>query len=173
MATAAPNLIAEIHVAGTPVPWSAPRTFLGGKPGGKRHHVHAKDERLIAWQDAVRTVSLATVAFVVDHPYMGPVMVEMTFIRKTAKSRLWGRQRWTPTATGKGNGDLTNLAKATEDAICTRRQYKGKGADRVLVSCWPGLIENDAQVCDLVLSKRFGPHDGVTIRVYAIEEDAP
>ncbi len=64
---------------------------------------------------------------------------------------------------------MTNLVKATEDAVKTCRRWKGKGKERTLVEELPGVIEEDSQVCEGYTRKRYGPDDGVEIRVYAVE----
>lgn len=165
------RLIAEICSFGEQaVPWSTPYTFQGGRPGGGRWTVHQKDKRLIAWQDSIRAAHRSQHGL---EPFRGAVMLSLTFHRFTGDETLWGKRWWRP-KTARGHGDLTNLEKAAEDAITSYRQYKmvgKKGAKKkVLVLEVPGVIENDSQVSDKFGRKRWGPQDGIEIRVYAAEE---
>ncbi len=165
------RLIAEIKLTGERlVPWSPPRSFLGGKPGGSRWHVHQKDKRLIAFQDAIRDAADAVKG---PEPYCGPVFLSTTFTKGTADESLWGK-RWWSAQPLRGHPDLTNLLKGAEDAIKTWRQFKmvgPKGAKvKTLHKHWPGVIEEDSQVCDGFPRKRWGPEDAVEIRIYAVED---
>ncbi len=161
--------IAEVSIRGAVVSWSTPETFLGGRPGSaNRQHVHIKNRRLIAWQDTIRAAIDRQIGGP-RTPHQGPVMLSLTFTKGTPDRRLWGKRWWTAKAQ-RGSGDLTNFAKAAEDAIKTWDQYRGKGVDRVLVLRWPGLIGDDSQVCDSFQRKRYGPQDGAEIRVYAFDE---
>ncbi len=162
------RLLAEVKLFGEKaVPWSTPYSFLGGKPGGDRRHVHKRDPRLVAWQDSLRAACRAQYGL---EPYLGPVMLSLVFHKATTDQSLWGTRWWSPRAAS-GHGDLTNLLKGAEDAITTFRQWKGTGKNRVLVFEIPGLIANDSQTCDGFTRKRWGPSDGVEVRVYAVLEE--
>ncbi len=157
------RLIAEIKLFGEKaVAWSAPRTIQA-----RKRWVNLKDKNLIAWQDSLRAAHREQHG---QEPFCGAVMTTMTFHRQTDDKTLWGKRWWFPTSK-RGHPDVTNLEKAAEDAITTFRQYKGKLPNRVLVLEIPGIIENDSQVCDKFGRKRWGPEDGVEIKVYAIEEE--
>lgn len=157
------RLIAEIKLFGErAIAWSPPRTIQA-----RGRWVNLKHKELIAWQDSLRAAHRKQCG---QEPHLGPVMTVMTFHRQTDDKSLWGKRWWFPTSK-RGHGDLTNLVKASEDAITTYRQYKGKLPDRVLVIEIPGIIENDSQVCDGFTRKRWGPQDGIEIQVYAIEEE--
>ncbi len=164
------RLIAEVRLFGEKVvPWSTPKTFLGGKPGGSRWYVHEKDKRLIAWQDSLRAAHRSQHGLT---PFLGAVMVCMVFHKFTADEALWGERWWTPKP-ARGHGDLTNLVKAAEDTLKTYRQYtksKGKSGKRLLAIEIPGVIEDDSQVSDSFTRRVWGPQDGIEIRVYAAEE---
>ena len=163
------RLLATVTLFGEKVvPWSAPKSFQGGKPGGKRHWVHQKDKRLKDWQDRLRVAHREQYG---QEPFCGPVMLAMTFHKGTKDKSLWGKRWWSPKAVV-GHPDITNLTKGAEDAITTWRQWKGKLPNRVLVQEIPGVIENDSQTCDMAgLRKRYGPEDGIEIKVYALEGD--
>lgn len=83
----------EFHVAGRPVPWSAPHTTRTG-------HAY-KGKRLVAWQKLVK--DSAAVAMRGRPPHAGPVEIELTF-------------HMAPSRNG-SCGDLSNLVKGTEDAL--------------------------------------------------------
>ncbi len=158
------HLLAEIRLCGeAAVPWSPPRTIQGGKPGGKRNWVHFKDKRLIAWQDSLRAAHRKVYG---RDPHLGPVMLTMVFVKGTADRTLWGTPCW-----HRGQADITNLAKGAEDAITTFRQHSGKLPHRILVFEIPGVIENDCQTTDTFLRKRWGPQDGIEIKVYALDTE--
>lgn len=153
------QLLAELVVRGTVVPWSAPETFLGGRPGGKRHFVHRKDGRLIAWQDSIR----AEVARVRrGDPFVGPVLLSLVFVKSTDDVALWGR-RWWQEGPRAGHGDLVNLVKAAEDAIKTWRPRGKRGISL------PGLIGDDAQVTGLEAWRWWGRDDRVEIQIYVAD----
>ncbi len=165
-------LLADIKLTGDrAIAWSPPRTFQGGKPGGKRWWVHEKDKHLKAWQDALRAAHREAYG---REPYLGPVMLVMTFHRQTKDARLWGKRWWTPKSV-RGMADRVNLEKAAEDALTTFRQYKlvkkGEKKERVLVLEMPGVFANDSQATDSFSRKRWAEHDGVEIKVYGLEED--
>lgn len=156
------RLIASIRVSGTAVPWSPPRTFLGKSWSGKKQWVHEKDERLCAWQDAIRAVALESCN---GDPYTGPVRLETTFVKGTPNEELWGKPWWSDRPK-KGEPDACNLLKAAEDAIGTYRLRKG----RKMIAVVPLVIANDSQVCEQSNLKVYGKNDEAVIRVYALGE---
>ncbi len=162
------RLLAEVSVFGEAVvPWSTPRSFQGGKPGKARWWVHEKDKRLIAWQDSLRAAHRKAYGL---PPFLGPVMLCTTFYKFTPDQGLWGKRWWTPRPI-RGHADRVNLEKGAEDALKTYRVWKGRGKSRVLVLEIPGVFEDDSQTSDGFTRKRWGPEDGIEIRVYAADEE--
>lgn len=159
------RLLARIVVDERAVPWSTPETIMVPAANGKRRAVHKKDKRLIAWQDTVRAACRRAYD---GEPFGGPVRLEIGFVRGTDDESLWGEPWWNASP-GTGHPDLVNVFKSTEDALKTYTESKGKGCDRVVVFTIPGVIRDDAQVCDVSASKVYGRGDSCDIRVYALE----
>lgn len=162
------ELLATVELYGEKlVPWSTPRSFQGGKPGGKRLWIHAKNKKLCAWQDAIRQAHRKVYG---REPYRGPVMLVTTFFRGTKDQALWG-QKWWSEKSSHVAPDRVNLEKGAEDALTTYRQWKGKGEDKRLVLEIPGVFENDSQTCDGFTRKRWGPQDGIEIKIYSLGDE--
>lgn len=161
------RLLAHIRVDDRAVPWSPPRTIAVRRKSGAKAHVHLKDKRLIAWQDAVKVATVTTCAG--REPYLGPVLLRITFYRGTHDPRLWGK-RWWHHAPCAGHADLSNLLKGCEDALKSYSRFKGTGKSRVLLYTIPGVFADDAQVCAQIQRKRYAPTDGADIKVYALED---
>lgn len=161
------RLLAHLRVDTRAVPWSPPRTIAVTRKSGAKAHVHMKDRNLCGWQDAVRSAMVAA-APPGREPFLGPVLLRITFVRGTADMGLWGERWWhhAPTA---GHADVVNLTKGTEDALKSYSRYRGTGTSRVLLFTIPGVFADDAQVCAHSVRKRYGPRDGADIRVYALE----
>ncbi len=154
------RLLCAISLFGEAViPWSPTRTFKGGTPGGKQWWVHEKDKRLCAWQDRIREAHRKAYGL---EPYLGPVMLTMTFYRKTDDESLWGKRWWTPKSV-RGMADRVNLEKGAEDAL-TNYHHKKSG---VVI---PGVFANDSQTADGITRKRWGREDGIEIKVYGLED---
>jgi Holliday junction resolvase RusA-like endonuclease len=105
-----------IWVAGTPVPWSVPKIFRFG--GSK------KNPKLQAWQDTV--TKAARLAWGPFEPHAGPVSLSLLFHLPKVHATDIGlvvptikRNAVTDKHTKRGLAiaDLTNLAKAVEDAL--------------------------------------------------------
>jgi Holliday junction resolvase RusA-like endonuclease len=156
------QLLTRFEIVGlTPIAWSPPSTFLGGRPGGKRVHVHKKNPKLCAWQDTVRE---ALSAVWHGDPHLGPVLLRLTFTKGTPNNpELWGRPWWNPTRRI-GHGDHDNLAKAVGDALQPWEQKQGPKVLRT----FGGVIRDDSQVSDSIIRTRYGAR--VLVEVYAVED---
>ncbi len=162
------RVLAEIKLFGERVvPWSPPRSMhVSTKGTNKRHWYHKKDKNLCAWQDSLRAAHRREYG---QEPYLGPVMLSMTFVKATEDKALWGKRWWNPNP-ARGHPDRVNLEKAAEDALKTYRAWHGTGHDRKLLLEIPGVFEDDSQTCDGMTRKRWGPEDGIEITVYALED---
>ena len=119
--------LCRFHVPGRPVPWKAP-TITKGR-GGRVPGF--SDPRMKGWQEAVRWHARAAMA---GRPAVaGPVGMRLAFT--LARGPL---------------ADLTNLVKATEDAL--------QGA----------VFANDRQVAEAHVTRAVGPAEGVHVEVWGL-----
>lgn len=153
------------------VPWSVPDIGVATAAGGRRVRFarRGKKSRLAegkaSLEDWQRFVADAGREALGDSGvYAGPIKLHIDFYARTPKGRrhgeLWAVDvRWDEskgawskrTVKGGNDPDLTNMFKGTEDAIA--------GV----------LFANDVQCRITSAAAWFGPADGVTVTIYAIE----
>lgn len=127
-------------VRGIPVPQGSAKPFIAGG----RARLATKSAPLMAWRTAIATAAGRRMG---DEPMLaGPLVVEAVF--SLSRPVSLPRRVEVPAT----RPDLDKLTRALLDGMT-------------------GVVfRDDGQVTRLVVSKRYGPHPGVTV---AIEEDLP
>lgn len=130
------------HVPGTPVAKGRPRAVRQG--GKTRHYTPSKTRQ---YEDTV--AQLAVIAMKGQKRFTGPVRLDMVAYMPVPAS--WPKYKREQALTGAlqptGKPDLDNLVKAAKDAM-----------NEIV---W----DDDAQVVDMELSKRYSPEPGLAIIV--------
>lgn len=122
------------------------------KPQGSMRHVgHGRiihsSPKLLPWRDHV----MATIMSKQPDPFTGPVSVRIGVFLTTPKKPKH------PLPISRMAGDIDKHARTILDAMQLS-----------------GLIQDDSQVCDLKISKRYAEDiSGVTINIRAIHEPTP
>jgi Holliday junction resolvase RusA-like endonuclease len=148
----------SIEVRGcVPAPWSTPTVGNRTSRSGKRYRFTTRDRSLTFWQQYVRVHARQAMAG--RRPTTAPLFVQATFHFRGDEGAAGNFA--VPAVTynySKGihvkSGslpDVDNLTKAAMDALQEI------------------VFGNDAQVCQVLASRRYGTFDGATIRIFEID----